>query len=374
MILLHKTTKLALPLFLVIIQPPNNLLGIHFILVLLLTFQSLTVTNELSQLQDRHWRSLLQPPGLAGTPSMGYIRGAVTLWWYYMRQASPASWLPPQTMERNEVLRAHPPSKMISLHPAMPSGLLDAVPTRPFQATAVLFLLLSSLVSTQRPYLQVSPQQLIAHHCAPCASVKRRKALASPDWIILLDLLLTASVMMTTVRIITPSSHSTSGITDLDITSNLWFHPLLHCNVITYIGTLFDKPHYNFKINLPYTHACLNITIIPYCYFHHKSIQLSVISIHRMVITSIYSMALASTYSMTTAKQELRNPKFKSSSKTCRVLITLALPMLYQPLVIIPTPSQFSTIPAQAILLQVSVLRSLVTWFTSFIKFRVFRF
>jgi len=87
-------------------------------------------------------------------------------------------------------------------------------------------------------------------------------------------------------------------------------------------------------------------TIIPYCYFHHKSIQLSVISIHRMVITSIYSMALASTYSMTTGKQELRNPKFKSSSKTCRVLITLALPMLYQPLVIIPTPSQFSTIPA----------------------------
>ncbi len=100
----------------------------------------------------------------------------------------------------------------------------------------------------------------------------------------------------------------------------------------------------------------------------------TVISIHRMVITSIYSMALASTYSMTTGKQELRNLEFKSSSKTCRVLITLALPMLYQPLVIIPTPSQFSTIPAQAILLQVSVLRSSVTWFTSFIKFIVFRF
>ncbi len=121
--------------------PPNNIFKIHFNFVLSPIFQSLIATNELLRLQDRHWRSLMQPTGLAGMPSTGYVRSAVALRWYYMRQVSRASWLPLQTMVRNEVFRDHPLRKIITLHPAIPQGLLDAALNRIFKAFAVLFLM-----------------------------------------------------------------------------------------------------------------------------------------------------------------------------------------------------------------------------------------
>jgi hypothetical protein len=94
------------------------------------------------------------------------------------------------------------------------------------------------------------------------------------------------------------------------------------------------------KDNLPYNHAYINITI-PYCYYvHYKLIQISSISIHRMVTTSIYIMALAISYGIMTAKQELGNPEFKSSSQTCRVIIILFLStVLYGPLALPLHPS-----------------------------------
>ena len=142
-------------------------------------FQSLIATNELLQLQDRHWRSLLQPTGLAGMPSTGYLCSAVALRWYYIRQVSRASWLPLQTMVRNEVFRDHPLRKIITLHPAIPQGLLDAALNRTFKAFTVLFLMLLEVTSN----LRVSWQQLLA-----CCAL--------PDRMILLELLPIASVMM----------------------------------------------------------------------------------------------------------------------------------------------------------------------------------
>ncbi len=159
-------------------------------------------------------------------PSTGYVHSAVALWWYYMRQISRVSWLPLQTMERNEVFCDHPSSKIITLHLAMTQGLPDAALNLTFKAFAALFLM--SLEATSN--LRISWQQLLA-----CCAL--------PGRMILLELLPIASVMMAAGQIISTSRHSMTGITDLHIKSNLRLHPIsLYYNTVTSIGTTFSKP------------------------------------------------------------------------------------------------------------------------------------
>jgi hypothetical protein len=81
--------------------------------------------------------TILQLPGLAGTPSTGYLHSTVALRWYSLSPDSQASWLPPQTMECNG---EHSPSKNTTLHPAMSQGLLDAASNSLFKAFVIQFL------------------------------------------------------------------------------------------------------------------------------------------------------------------------------------------------------------------------------------------
>jgi hypothetical protein len=148
-------------------------------------------------------------------------------------------------MARNEVLSDHPPSKIITLHPAIPQVLLDSAPNFPSQAFVVLFLL--SSVRFISGNLQASWQQLLVS-LAPGNSAQRRNVFALPGQTMLLELLPSASIMMAAERIIASSSHSTTGIIILDIKSNLWLHPLSsHHHAITSIRTTFDKSQNNFK-------------------------------------------------------------------------------------------------------------------------------
>ena len=146
-----------------------------------------------------------------------------------MSPDSQASRLPPQTMECHG---EHPSSKIKSLHPAMPQGLLDAALNRLFKAIVILMLSVSS-ISTYNFFpgdatcnLPVSWPQLLTSFTPGDRSAQMRGTFTVTGQMVLLVSLLNASAKMAAGSFVAASSYTNDG-TALALESHLLPHFLV---------------------------------------------------------------------------------------------------------------------------------------------------
>ena len=193
-----------------------------------------------------------------------------------MSPDSQASWLPPQTMECHG---EHPSSKIKSLHPAMPQGLLDAALNRLFKAIVILMLSVSS-ISTYNFFpgdatcnLPVSWPQLLTSFTPGDRSAQMRGTFTVTGQMVLLVSLLNASAKMAAGSFVAAGSYTNDG-TALALESHLLPHFLSsHYTAITSTKTTFNTSQTICKRYLPYLNAYINITTPRHSSFHYKLLQ-----------------------------------------------------------------------------------------------------